>query len=275
MTQQKVLKFIQETLTVKQKEFITRHYVRVTLTGEAVSRFAHTTAGNNNKIFIPPKGVNRIHFPTFDFKTHQWSYPPEDVRPDVRTYTHRGFNADKNEMYIDFAVHGENGPASRWALYCEAGDILGVAMHDASEKLYPLADWYLLIGDASAIAVLSVILESLPSAAKGIAVIEVREKADEQKIETASSVQIQWLYNPHPEKGSQLNDFIRAVPLPDDGVIKFSYAAAEFSSIKNIRQYLRKEKGWTKDELYAYSYWKAGVSEDHLQNERAEEHYNS
>ena len=42
---------IQEVLKVKAKTFLTPHFIRVTLTGENIFKFANATVGANNKIF--------------------------------------------------------------------------------------------------------------------------------------------------------------------------------------------------------------------------------
>lgn len=264
-------KTIQAELKVKRKTTITPHYIRVTLTGDEVPLFANTTPGANNKIFIPPAGMNKVHFPGFDYKKMQWIHAPEAVRPVVRTYTHRGFDAVNKEMYIDFVVHGDNGPASAWAMHCQPGDVLGVAMHDMKKELVPVADWYFLIGDATAVPVLSVILEGLPAHAKGRALIEVHDEEDVQAIAAPPGIAIDWLYNDHPEAGSLLACTARRERLPAAGVSKFAYVAAEFSTVKVLREYFRKELQWTKDELDAYAYWKAGKSEDHSAAERHKE----
>nr|WP_295865176.1 siderophore-interacting protein [uncultured Chitinophaga sp.] len=268
-------KTIQAELKVKRKTTITPHYIRITLTGDEVPLFANTTPGTNNKIFIPPAGMNKVHFPGFDDEKRQWIHAPEDVRPVVRTYTHRGMDAASKEMYIDFVVHGDNGPASAWAMHCQPGDVLGVAMHDMTKELFPAADWYFLIGDATAIPVLSAILESLPAHAKGRALIEVHSEADAQVITAPPGVSIDWLFNDNPEAGSLLACTARREQLPAPGVSKFAYVAAEFSTVKALREYFRKDLRWTNDELDAFAYWKAGKSEDNSAAERHKEneHY--
>jgi len=260
---------IQEVLEVKEKTFVTPHYIRVTLTGENVIKFAGATVGAHNKIFIPPAGLNEIHFPKIDFEKRQLIHAPENVRPSVRTYTHRGFDAAKNEMYIDFVAHGENGPASAWALHCKKSDVLGVAVKEDKEELYPRADWYLLVGDATAIPVLATILASLPAHTKGKCIIEVHGKEDEQALETKANIDIYWLYNPNPETSGILAQEVRKIAFPDTS--RFAYVAAEFSMVKEIRSYLRKEMNWKQEEVSAYSYWKAGISEDHSAVERHNE----
>ncbi len=68
---------------------------------------------------------------------------PAAVRPVIRTYTHRGIDLEKNEIWIDFVVHGDEGPASKWALRAKEGDILGLLMKDGKTEWYAQADNYL------------------------------------------------------------------------------------------------------------------------------------
>lgn len=260
---------IRSIFRVTRKEYLTPHYLRVYLTGDAVPLIAETTIGVNNKILIPPTGVKEIHFPTMDPETKEWIQPGEDLKPIVRTYTHRGIDLGTNEIWIDFVAHGDEGPASAWAIGAKAGDPLGVMMKAGKKELYPVADSYLLVGDATAIPVLGAILEALPPTAKGIAIIEVNSEEDEQKLDTKADIDIIWLHNPHPQDGSELADHVKKQELPEGS--KFAYVAAEFSSVKEVRNYLRKEQKWNREELYAYSYWKAGVAEDRSVKDRREE----
>lgn len=255
--------------TLKEKQYLTPHYIRVVLNGN-VSDFKNTTIGDNNKIFIPPQGVSKVYLPELDAENHTWIHPPKEVAPYVRTYTHKGIDVEKGELIIDFVNHGENGPASAWALNAQIGDELGVAMRTEPKELYPnKAKWFLLVGDITAIPVLSAILENLPELAQGVCIIEVPSKEDEQILKTKAAIDFIWLHNPNPEKGSELSEIVKKVQIPE--VDKFGYVACEFSSVKEIRNYLRKERNWTSSELNAYSYWKSGVAEDKSVIERQAE----
>ncbi|WP_312397380.1 siderophore-interacting protein [Chryseobacterium sp.] len=265
----KKFKTIQVELSVSRKEYITPHYIRIFLTGAEVPLLENTTVGVNNKILIPPKGLNKIYFPQFDYEKMQWIAQPDDIRPIVRTYTHRGIDLKTNEVWVDFVAHGDEGPASAWAINAKKGDVLGILMKDGKTDLYGKADNYLLVGDATAIPVISAILEDLPSAAKGMCILEVDSKIDEQDLETLADIEFIWLYNEHPQEGSKLAEVVKSLSLPENS--RSGYVAAEFSSVKEIRRYLRKEKQWKQEELYAYSYWKSGVAEDKSAMERHEE----
>jgi len=256
----KTMKTIQAALRVSRKVYLTDHYLRVYLTGDDVYKFENTTVGVNNKILIPPVGATEVHFPEFDYETMQWKPQPEEIRSIVRTYTHRGIDLASNEIWIDFVAHGDEGPASAWAIRAQVGDPLGVLMKDGKLELYAQADHYLLVGDATAIPVLGAILEDLPATARGTCIIEVSGVVDEQHLRTKAAIDFIWLYNLHPQDGSALAEHVRRLTLPTEN--RFAYVAAEFNSVKDIRAYLRKDKGWAREELYAYSYWKSGVAED-------------
>lgn len=257
MNIKKSSQMIASILTVKRTEYLSPHYLRVTLTGDDVKEYKDLTVGVNNKIFLPAED-GEIYFD-----------PGKSIR---RTYTHRGIDLDKNEMIIDFVAHGDSGPASAWVIKALPGDKLGVAMKDANLKLYPQADWYLLVADATGIPVVASILESLPPTAKGIAFIEVLNKKEEIPLETAADIQINWIHHDTPGSDSPLAAAVRTEALPDKSSTNvFGYVAAEFTTVKEVRSYLRNERGWEKEELHAYAYWKHGKSEDGSVQERRDE----
>ncbi|WP_437921097.1 siderophore-interacting protein [Sphingobacterium sp. LRF_L2] len=255
---------------VVEKEFITPHYIRVRLRGEGAKDFKQCSPGANNKIFIPPAGTKEVQFASFSAEKGEWVMPDEHVKPIVRTYTHRGIDVEKNEIIIDFVNHGDNGPASSWARNAMPKDQLGVAMKLRPTVLCPNVAWYLLVGDATAIPVLSCILEALPQEAKGICIIEVPSAADIHPEVVHEGFTVQWVFNEHPEKGSTLAEEVKKVELPVEQT-KFAYIACEYQSVKAIRHYFREELQWSNQNMYAFSYWKAGVAEDQSAQERREE----
>ncbi len=251
-----------------RKEYITDHYIRVYLYSPEAHLFKNTTIGDNNKIAVPPLGLDEVHFPTLD-ENRQWVYPPKEVAPAVRTYTHRGIDLEKNELIIDFVDHGDGGPASKWAREAGPGSKLGIMMRTQTKEMYPEVEWYLFAGDATAIPVLSAMLETHPETAKGVCIIEVHGKEDEQILPTQADIEFRWLHNATPHISSEMADTVKSIAIPE--TTKFGYVAAEFSSVKEIRTYLRKEKNWTAQELNAYSYWKAGVAENESEKDRHKE----
>lgn len=255
---------------VTNKEYITPHYIRVRLKAEEAIDFDKCTLGANNKIFIPPAGTKEVQFPVFDNERGEWVMPEENLKPIVRTYTHRAFDPSTNEVTIDFVNHGDNGPASAWARNAQEADKLGIAMKIKETKHYPLVDWYFLIGDATAIPVICCILESLPAEAKGHCIIEVPSEADIHPEAKHDGFHFEWIINAHPEQGSTIADRAKAVVLPE-GLTRFAYIACEYSSVRLLRSYFKEELGWSNQNYYAFSYWKAGVAEDKSAADRREE----
>lgn len=259
-------------LTVKKKENLTPHYIRITFTGDDVPLFKDATIGKNNKIFFPPEGTKEVHFPRVDEANGDAEEIPENLKPIRRTYTHRGIDLDKGEMYVDFIAHGDSGPASAWALRAKPGDPLGIAMKLGTGPLHPPADWFLFVCDATGIPVIASILEHLPANVKGEAYIEVLNEEEELPLATEADISIHWIHNPQPGEKQVLPEVVRKANIPDhSNTSVFGYVAAEFSSVKAIRYFLRKEVGWPQSALYAYSYWKFGKSEDGSVSDRQEE----
>ena len=257
---------------LKERTYITPHYIRITLEGSDAQKFSKTTIGVNNKIFLAPEGCDQVHLPEFDFEKGQWVPMDESIRPSVRTYTHRGINLDTNELYVDFVAHGDEGPASKWAIQAPIGAELGVAMGTEASELYPMAERYILVGDATAIPVLGAILEDLPSTVSVQAFIEVETAEDIQELPTQATATIEWIVNPTPGQTVVLAEkAVAYIEAQGEMQSKFAYVAAEFSSVKILRNFLRKEKNWTKDELYAYSYWKFGKAENVSEADRRAE----
>lgn len=258
--------------TLKERTYITPHYIRITLEGKDTQKFNRTTIGANNKIFLAPEGCDQVYLPEFDAEKGQWVPMDEAIRPSVRTYTHRGINLETNELYVDFVAHGDEGPASKWAIQAPIGAQLGVAMGTEASELYPAAARYILVGDATAIPVLGAILEDLPAGAHVKAFIEVETEEDIQDLETKAQADIEWIINPTPGQHTLLAEkALTYIEEQGEMESKFAYVAAEFSNVKLLRNFLRKEKNWTKEELYAYSYWKFGKAENVSEADRRAE----
>ncbi|MGP9543722.1 siderophore-interacting protein [Psychrobacter sp. AOP7-B1-25] len=251
---------VREIMTVDHKQMITPHYIRIYLTGQAdtIANIATMTVGANNKVLIPVDKAQSIDL-------------NDNTTFVVRTYTHRGADVAKQQIWIDFVAHGDEAPASGWATHAEVGDEIGILMKPKTKALCPDADNFLLIGDATAIPVLGSILETLPASSTGQCIIEVHGAEDEQELSTAANITMTWLHNPDPTQGSQLIDTVKSLDLPTAEQSRFAYIASEFSSVKALRHYLKVEQQWSKDELYAFSYWKAGVAEDQSVSDRQAE----
>lgn len=259
---------IRRVLTVSRKEQISKNLLRVVLCGDAVADFDMVTVGINNKIFIPPPGVGKVIFP--EFVDGVWHSPDPEMTPSVRTYTLRALDLERNEMSIDFALHGD-GVASNWAVNASPGDELGLAMKGIRKALFPVVDRYILVADLSALPVTSVILEHLHPEAVADAIIEVPDKADIQQISTRARTNIRWIVNPEPGIGGELVNAVEKLNITDISGSRFAHVAAEFSTVRRLREYFRSEHGWTREEFHGFGYWQHGVAEERSAEVRHDE----
>ncbi|WP_162558735.1 siderophore-interacting protein [Robertkochia solimangrovi] len=240
-------------LQVKRMERLTPNYVRIVLEGNDLVKFREARAGDNNKLLIPPA-------PEVEFEL------PDSPREKgegfvIRTYTLRKLDFEKGEMLVDFVMHGDNGPASLWASRAQPGHKIGVYMKVKTKPLFQKADSYLLIGDHTALPVISVILEDLPATATGRAVLEVHSEEDKLHLKKPAGMEIKWVINSNPEDGSVLAESVKAYNI-HNGIHWFVMAAAEYRTIKVIQEFLKNSSAIERKQWYAYSYWKSGVAED-------------
>ena len=234
-------------LTVIGSKRITTNMHRVTLGGKGMRDFPEDHEG----------GYVKLNFPQ-----------PDSERPVTRTYSI--CIQRENEIDIDFVLHGDGGPASRWAVDCRDGETIMVGGPGPKTLVDDQADWVLLAGDMTALPAISVNIEQLPAEAIGYVVIEVIDEVDIQPLSTSVGIEVKWLINPKPgEDANLLSDYVRSLPWLEGQ--PSVWVACEFNCMRNLRDYLRTERQLSRDNLYISSYWKHGSSEDsHRDAKRAD-----
>ncbi len=211
---------------------------RVTLGGPGMVDFPKDAAG----------GYIKLNFP-----------PAEDGRPVTRTYSVR--TQRDGEIDIDFVLHGDGGPASRWAVSCQPCETIMVGGPGPKTSVDHDADWILMAGDMTALPAISVNIEELPADAAGYIAIEIIDEADIQDLPIPAGFDVEWLVNPEPgEAPHLLADHVRNLSWRDGR--PSVWVACEFNSMRTVRDYLQKDRQLTKDELYISSYWMHGANED-------------
>lgn len=225
-------------LTVLRKQMVTPNMVRVTLGGEGMAQFPADQASAYVKLMFPQPGQER---------------------PLLRTYTVRAQR--EGEIDIDFVKHQDAGPACRWALSTQPGDTLMVGGPGPKRLIDPEGDWFLLVGDMTALPAISVSLEQLPADARGHAVIEVISEEDIQPLKTPANLQLHWCINPEPGQHQELLlervrqlEWLEGTPA--------IWCACELNSMRRLRDHFRALPAVDRKKLYISSYWKLGVQEE-------------
>ncbi|PHV11874.1 siderophore-interacting protein [Chitinimonas sp. BJB300] len=239
---------------------------RVTLVGTALAGFPEGEEGSHIKLMLAREGQVEPVLPTLGPDGPIW--PPADQRPISRTYTVARYDAAAGELDVDFVLHGDDGPASRWALHAKAGDAIGVAGPAGPDRHQRNADFYLLVGDPSSLAALSAVLNALPADARGYALVEVPNRDEIMPLPHPVGVELQWLSRDGAAAGAstRLLDAVRNLAWPT-GRVSVTLAG-ESTQVVAIRDWLLHERKLPRDMLYAVPYWKDTYTEEAYHAER-------
>ncbi|UQA34107.1 MULTISPECIES: siderophore-interacting protein [unclassified Streptomyces] len=261
-------------LTVLRVRRLGPSMLRVTLGGPGTEGFRAGGRDQSLSIFLPHPGQSEAVVPEGEDGAWypKWRALPEDVRAVMRSYTVRAqrVRADgSTEVDIDFALHGDGGPASRWALMAAAGDrlkVLGPAVEDnASVRFRPPkdTDWVLIWADETALPAASAALEWLPAGMPARVWLEVPKTEDRQALNTAAKARISWLVR--SEGALPAVEAVRAAELPEG--TPYAWIAGESSEVRALRRHLVQERGFDRKRVTFVGYWRRGLSEEQLRAE--------
>jgi NADPH-dependent ferric siderophore reductase len=243
-------------LQVREVGRLTPKMVRVVLGGEALAGFVSAAHDDHVKLFFPQPGHDKPVLPTPT--PNGPVYPEGAARAAARDYTPRRYDPAANTLTIDFVLHGE-GPAATWAAQARPGQFLGVGGPRGSFIVPDDFDWYLLAGDETAVPAIGRRLQELPAGTRVIAVVEVADAGEEQKLDTRANLEMHWLHRTGAEAGNHLllqRALTEFVLPPGEG---YAWVAAEASAAKALRRYLVDQRGLPKDRVKAAAYWKQGA----------------
>ena len=250
-------------LTVTATERLTPNMVRITLAGDELTGFASASYDDHVKLCFPKPGEATVVWPAVG--PDAVPLPEGVIASPVRDFTPRAYDAKKGELSIDFAVH-EAGPASDWATRAEPGSRLGVGGPRGSFVVADDFDWYLLIGDETALPAIGRRLEELRPGAHAIVIAAVTEASEEQAFASQATLDVRWLHRPLSAAGdiTPFLDALSAQSLPEgDGYV---WVAGETNVAKALRKVLVEERGVPRAWIKAAGYWRhgsAGFHESH------------
>lgn len=254
------------TVEVRRTAWLTPHMIRVVVGGDDLAAFPVTPYTDRYvKLIFPQGGVD---YPEpFDVETIRAQQPRAEW-PSTRTYTVRALDPDAHEMTIDFVYHGDEGLAGPWAAAARPGDVLRLLGPGGAYAPDPAADWHLMIGDESALPAIGAACEQVPAGAPVLALLEVTDAAEQQKLESRGAVDIRWLHR-DPAVPGQLLDAVRSAEFPTGKVHVFLHGEAGF--VRDIRRHLIDERGAPREALSVSGYWRRGRDEDGWQADKAAE----
>lgn len=238
---------------------VTPRMRRVLLSCENISACAGDS-GYHIRLLLPPRGrAPRWPLIAADGRMR---WPAGEDALVSRVYTIRSIDPDRNEIAVDFVRHDHAGPASVWAAGTRPGDVVG--MLGPAGGTVAKAGRYLLAGDETALPAISRLLETLPAQARGLALVEVADAAEEQAIANRTKIELRWLHRDGAAAGTTtlLQDAVASLPEPPGDGDLFVWAGCEFSASKAIRDHVTKHWKLARSNHLVASYWRLGSSED-------------
>lgn len=193
--------------SVARVERLTPSFVRVTFTGAELADFGTAGLDQRVKLVLPLADRGFADFPEGEDWYRGWRELPAERRNPFRTYTVRAVRPAVREVDVDFALHGDLGPASRWAGAAAVGDeVVLIGPDERSPDRTVGIDFrpgsvesVLLAGDETAAPAICAILEQLPADAAGIALIEIPTPDDVLPVRAPSGVEVRFLARSGPD----------------------------------------------------------------------------
>ena len=250
--------------TVLRTERLSASLVRVVVGGPGLDSFEPSPCADSyvKAVFVhedAPRPFPLTDDGRVDLETVAESLPREHA-PRMRSYTVRAFDEATRELTLDFVVHGAAGIAGPWAASAQPGDELLLVGPGGGYEPDAAAGRHLLAGDLSAVPAIAVALERLPDDAVGHAVVEVHDARDEVDLPRPSGIELTWIHQGDHRPGARLVDAVRSLPWPDDDVQGFVHGEA--AAVRDIRRYLRIERGLGLDRLSVSGYWRLGHDDE-------------
>jgi len=231
------------TLTVVSTELLTPRMRRFGFTSPDLHDFVSASHDDHIKLFFPDVGTDGHRGETC-----------------MRDFTPRRFDTSRKTLVIDFALH-EAGPATRWATTAQIGDTLEIGGPRGSAVVPDDFDWYLLIGDETALPAIGRRVEEL-RAKVPVATFVLMEADETQDFQTRAAWTPHWVARDGlSDDTSLLRAALSDYTLPaGDG---FVWIAAEASVARSVRTYVIDDLGHPRPWTKAAGYWKRGQADAH------------
>ncbi|WP_242584610.1 siderophore-interacting protein [Amycolatopsis sp. 195334CR] len=248
------------TLEVLGTTRTTANFTTVTLGGPELEHFRPTGDDQTVRLFFPREGQDGLRMPTLN--NEAWMAEvlllPKSRRPWVRNFTIRRSRPEAGEVDIEFALHA-GSPASSWATQARPGDPAGIFDMGVSYLPPDGVGGQLLAGDESALPAILAILENAPDSLAAEVFLEVPETADiRHDVVKPEGVRVHWL--PRNDRtarpGGLALETVTKAELPSGRC--YAWLAGEAKLPTGVRRHLVNERGWPKQDIAFYGYWRYG-----------------
>lgn len=234
-----------------RKTLLSPHMMRITLADPSIGGMATWAPDQRVKLFFPAEDGSPASLAQEEGWYARFRSMLASRRPAMRTYTIRHLRADQGEVDIDFVLHGETGPASRWALRAQPGASMQILAPDSNFSAQDAGgfEWkppqllkeVLLVADATALPAAMGILDELAAMAEPPqtrAYFEVDSAPDMLPVPDWPGLSVQWLVRdqaPEVVAGALMVEAVQQAFLPaEDSSVGQAAELAEVDIDKDI-----------------------------------------
>ncbi len=282
-------------VALKERRVLSPSLHRLVFTGADVARMKTEGPDQRIKVFFPLPGQDAPEVPSGEDWYARYRELADDQRPPMRTYTLRQLRAAQGEVDVDFVLHGETGPASRWAVHAQPGDRVVLLAPDADcAESSQGWEWkppagvgqVLLVADETALPAVAGILEELAAQVdppRVLALLEVAGEGGAIALKAPPTAELVWLPRGQTAYGQALVEAVQArlaaSPVvagdaldeidvdvqilweqSDAGVAGpfYAWVAGEAGAVMAIRRHLVRDCGLDRRALTFMGYWRQG-----------------
>ncbi|MDI9274331.1 siderophore-interacting protein [Stenotrophomonas sp. PFBMAA-4] len=282
-------------VALKERRVLSPSLHRLVFTGADVARMKTEGPDQRIKVFFPLPGQDAPDVPSGEDWYARYRALADDQRPPMRTYTLRQLRAAQGEVDVDFVLHGETGPASRWATHARPGDRVVLLAPDADcAESSDGWEWkppagvgqMLLVADETALPAVAGILEELAAQVdppRVLALLEVAGEGGAIALKAPPTAELMWLPRGQAAYGQALVEAVQARlaassavtgealdeidvdaqilwEQSDAGVAGpfYAWVAGEAGAVMAIRRHLVRDCGLDRRALTFMGYWRQG-----------------
>ena len=230
---------------------------RICFTSPLLASYPDVSGGEHIKIMMAHGNQAEPVLPTLTEQGPRWPNPND--KPVIRTFSIRAFRRDACEIDIDFALHGDNGPATRFAQNAKPGDTLAISGPGGPTPMLQSARFYYMAGDLTALPAISAMIERMPATSQGHIAVLVPTAGAIQDLPVPEGVTLSWVIG-NPEESEKLtHPFIQQDMATTQSYFWFG---GEESLVVPLRNHVRRDLGVERTAIYAVPYWRFGKDEE-------------